>query len=120
MNYRTFSQETHVLARGEPFALALGHTGAGLLHKPLQVAGPSVAVRLDDEGQLAQQVRATEPVATVLIGQVGSPAVVDDHPSIAGDDADGGHRLQAALLMHELQGDLACRADVVLGRRLFR
>ena len=35
-----------------------------------------------------------------------------DHPSIAGDDADGGHRLEAPLLMGELQGDIACQADV--------
>ena len=101
-----------VLARGEPFALAPGDPGAGLLQEPLHIGGPGVAVRLDDEGQLAQQVRATEPMAAVRRGEVGGPAVVHDHPSVTRDDADGGHRFQPALLMHELQRDIPCRADV--------
>ena len=101
-----------VLARSEPFALALGDTGAGLPQEPLHVASPGVAVGLDDEGELAQQMRATQPMAAVRIGQVGGPAVMDDHPSVARDDADRRHRLQSALRVHELQGDLPCRADV--------
>ena len=101
-----------VLARGEPFAFALGDAGAGLLQQPLHVLRPGVAVRLEDEGQLAQQVRPTESMAAVLIGEVGGPAVVDDHPSVAGDDADGGHRFKPPFFVHELQGDVPCRADV--------
>lgn len=104
--------EILVLARGESFAFAVGDFLAGLLQEPLHIARPGIAIGLDDKGELAQQMRPTEPMITVLIGEIGRPAVMDDDPSIARDDTDGGHRLQSPLLVHELQRDLPCRAHV--------
>ena len=101
-----------ILARREPSALALGDPGAKLLRPAFHVLRSDVAVRLTDEGQLAQQVRATEPVAAVLIGEIGSPAVVHDHPAIFRDDANSGHRFQPAFLVDKLTCDIPCRADV--------
>ena len=44
---------------------------------------PGIPIRLDDEGQLAQQVRAAQAVAAVLVRQIGGPTVMDGHPPIA-------------------------------------
>ena len=71
-----------------------------------------VAVGFDDEGELAQQMRPTQAMVAVFIGQVGGPAIMHDDPSVARDHADGLHRLLAAFLVQELQGDLAARADM--------
>nr|WP_240611810.1 hypothetical protein [Acidiferrobacter sp. SPIII_3] len=101
-----------VLAWGEPFALALGDTVAGLPQEPPHVPRPGVTVGLIDEGQFAQEMRPTQAMAAVVIRQIRRPAVVDEDPAIARDDADGGHGLQTALLMDELTRGVAARADV--------
>ena len=101
-----------VLARGDLFAFTLGDLGAGFLQQALHVLRPRVSVGLDDEGKLAQQMRATQAVVAVFVGKVGRPAIVYDDPSVARDDTDCLHRLLAAFLVQELQGDLAARADV--------
>ena len=51
--------------------------------------GPGVVVGVGDEGELAQEVRATQRVVAVHIAQVRGPAVVDRDAAVARDDADG-------------------------------
>ena len=82
------------------------------MQQPLHVLRPGIAIGLMDEGEFAQEVRATEPMAAVLPGQIGRPAVMDDHPALARDDADGGHGLKPPLLMDELTRDVPTRADL--------
>ena len=53
------------------------------MQQPLHGLGPGIAVRLMDEGQFAQEMRPTEPVAAVLVGEIGRPAVAALNPLIA-------------------------------------
>ena len=71
--------EVFVFAASEFLAFALGDARAGLLEQPLHIGGPGVALGVDDEGQLAQQVRATQAVIAVIVGEIGGPAIMDDH-----------------------------------------
>ena len=100
-----------VLTRHESFVFASGEPRAGLFQQALHVRRPPVAVGLHDRGELAQQVHPTQAMATMLIGKVGRPAVVDDHPSVARDHPDRRHRIEPAFPVHELQGDLPSGAD---------
>ena len=49
---------------------------------------------------------------TVLIGEVGLPAVMDHNTPIAGYDANILNRLQSALGMEAFQCNIACRVDM--------
>ena len=85
---------------------------ASLLKQTLHIGRPGVAVGVDNEGQFPQQVRATETVAAVVVGEIRGPAVVDDDSTIAWDDADGLDRLGSPLGMEEFQGDIAPRINM--------
>jgi len=74
--------------------VALGHAGAGLLQQALEMDRPTVTIRLDDKGQLPQEMRPAQAMTAVLIGQIGGPAVMDDGPPIARDDVDGRPRVR--------------------------
>ena len=99
-------------SRGEFLPLALGDPQAGLLQQAFHVLCPAVSVGVYDERQLPQQVRAAQAMAAMVVGQVRGPAIVDHHPTVARDHADGFDRLAAALGVQELQGDLAGGANM--------
>src|SRR5262249_54973021 len=65
--------QVFVLAGAECFAFAVGDFLAGLLEQPLDVFRAGVTVGLDDEGQLAEKMRYTQAMATVVIGEIGCP-----------------------------------------------
>ena len=46
--------------------------------------------------------RAAQAVVAVRVGEIGGPAVMDDHSAVAGDHPDGIDRLVASLWMQEL------------------
>ena len=102
-----------VLHLGQLLAFAFSHLGTRLLEQALEVVRPRVAVGLDDEGELAQQVGATQAMAAVGVGQVGGPAVVDEAAAIAGDDVDRRDGFQSALGVKEFQGDVPAGADIM-------
>jgi len=51
-------------------------------------------------------------MVAVRIGQMGRPAVMDQHAAVAGDHSEGSHGLATPPGVEELQRDLAGRADV--------
>jgi hypothetical protein len=59
------------LASTDRFAFALRDQDTGFLQQSLHVLCPRVPVGFHDEGQLAQQMRATESMTTVFIGEIG-------------------------------------------------
>ena len=70
------------------FIRALRNLLARLPQQVLQVARLGVAVGIDDARQFAQQMRATQAMPTVRLGEIGSPTVMNDRAPIAGNDAD--------------------------------
>ena len=78
----------------------------------LHALGPDVAMGVDDEGELAQQVRAAQGVVAVRVAQIRGPAVVHRHTAIARDDADGLDGLAPALGVEAFHGERAGAVDV--------
>jgi hypothetical protein len=105
-----------VLGLRELFAFALGYQDAGLLEQALDVRRPAVGVGLDDEGQLAQQMRAAQAVAAVIVGEIRGPAVMDDGPAIAGNDVDRLDGLAPALGVEELPALCSKRTSSKISR----
>ena len=93
-----------LLAFGDP----PGIVAQQLLHAP----GPSGVDGIDDECDVAQEMRTAEPVGAVVVAQVGCMAIVDDHVSVLWNEADIVYRLPPAFSVQELEGDLAGRVDV--------
>ena len=77
-----------VLVPGQLLPFPLGDDSAGLLQQALHVGCPGVTIGVNNEDQLPQQVRTAQAMAALIIGEIGGPAVMDDHPTIAGDHAD--------------------------------
>ena len=73
----------------------------------LHQAGPAHAVGVDDEGQLAKEMRAAQLVPAAGVGQVGLPAVMDQRAGVARDDADLLDGLPAAPAVQEPQGQIS-------------
>ena len=65
---------------------------------------------LDDEGELAKEVRAAQGVVAVRVAQVRGPAVVDRDAAVARDDADALDGLTPVLSMEAFDGEgSSCR-----------
>ena len=93
-----------VLGIGEAPALSFGDEGAGVLEQAFDIRRPAVGVGVDHKGQLPQQVRAAQAMVAMIVGQVRGPTVVDDGPSVAGNDVDRLDGLAAAFGVEKLQG----------------
>ena len=74
--------------------------------------GPDMVMGLDDVGEFAQEMGAAQGVGTLVIAEVGGPAVVDQDTAIAWDDADRLDCLDASFGMEDLERQGACGKDV--------
>jgi hypothetical protein len=75
--------QVSVFAWAEPFLLRLA-TRAQVCCSRRHVLRPGITLGLHDEGQLAQQMRPAQAMATVYIGEIGRPAVMDNDPLRSG------------------------------------
>ena len=89
-----------------------GDLVAGAQEQALHALGPSVVMGVDDEGELAQQVRAAQRMVAVRVAQVRGPAVVHRHAGVAGEDGDGLDGLAPALGVEAFDGERATGVDV--------
>ena len=101
-----------VLAFGKRFLVALSDLVAGVEEQAFHALGPGVVVGVDDEGEFAQQVRATQGVVAVRVAQVRGPAVVDRDTAVARDDADGLDGFAPALGVEAFDGERSGGIDM--------
>ena len=94
------------------FVRALRNLLAGLLQQPFQIARPGMAIGIDNERQLPQQMRTTQAMLAVRVRETGSPTVMNDHTTIARNDAELLDGRLAPPSMQELQGDLPGGIDM--------
>ena len=97
---------------GQTLLRALADLVGGLLQEPLHASGPGMAVGVDDELEVAQQMRAAERVVAAVVGEIACPTVVNQGSAIARDDADVVHCGTASLRMAERQRQVAGTATV--------
>ena len=101
-----------VLARAQHLVVAFRDLMTGAKEQTLHALGPGVAMGVDDEGKLAQQVRAAQGMVAVRVAQIRGPAVVHRHTGVAREDADGLDGLTPAFGVQALHGERAGAVDM--------
>ncbi len=89
---------------GRDLGVASAGPVAGPARRPFHQARPAEAVGFHDGRQFAEDMGATGPVRTPVVGEVARPAVVDRRAGVAGDDADVPDRPASAPAVRALQG----------------
>ena len=71
-----------------------------------------VVMSIDDEGELAQEMRAAQRVVAMRVAEVRGPAVVDRDAAVAREDADGLDGLASALGVEAFDGERSGGVDM--------
>ena len=101
-----------VLAGGQRLVVAFADLVAGAEEQALHAPRPGIVMGVDDEGEFAQQMRAAQGMAAVVVAQIRGPAVVDRDAPVSGNDADRLDGLAAALGVEAFERDVAPGVDV--------